>query len=101
MIFNKYNRAKKAIAKLQKKYNISDCKGKEGTITYQTFCLFSYGYIGNVSESTFNHIINTRGEANLRLELYELFIVSDKKMKIATVSFVLALCATIAFMITV
>ena len=80
---NNYEKARKEIAKIQKKYGISDCNTPEteGTITYETFCMFSAGYLPEVpSKETYQRIIDKYGEDNLRVDLYKLFIRSDKKM---------------------
>lgn len=97
-MMNKSNRAKKAIAKLQKKYDIKDCEGREGTITYHTFLMFSYGFMSCITEDEFQHILDTKGEEYLRLELYDLFIASDMKIKIAiVVSIIILIGVLIAY----
>ena len=80
---NNYEKARKEIARIQKKYGISDCNTPEteGTITYEIFCMFSAGYLaGTPSKETYQSIIDKYGEDNLRLDLYKLFIRSDKRM---------------------
>lgn len=99
---NKYEKARREISKIQKKYGVSDCNTPEteGTVTYETFCMFCYGYLPSIpTKDMYKDIINKYGEANIRLDLYKLFIRSDRRMISLIILGVLVISITICMIV--
>lgn len=92
----KLKKARKAIKKLQIKYKLPVDESSIGKVTFETFDMLYTGYGYKNSYATYTFAIDTYGEENLAIQLYDNVLIPYIEMKVL---FVLACLLIVIFII--
>ena len=91
-------KATKWIAEVQKQNNIPDAVGRQGQLTYETFCYFQEGF-ADISREDFEYLIFTKGEDTIKVNLYKLFYRDQRRLEVIYIVGIITMIGLVLFTI--